>query len=93
MRKLLIMLSFALTASYAWCDNTVGGEDMPWDDDDPITAIEAPDANTIASPAGTPAADGSQHKAIYDLQGRRVETPQPGHIYIIGGKKVVFRQK
>lgn len=27
--------------------------------------------------------------AIYDLSGRKVETPQPGHLYIIGGKKVL----
>ena len=28
---------------------------------------------------------------IYDLQGRKVETPQPGHIYIMNGKKVVIK--
>lgn len=27
---------------------------------------------------------------IFDLMGRRVLTPQPGHIYIVGGKKVLF---
>lgn len=29
--------------------------------------------------------------AIYDLEGRRVETPQRGHIYIKGGQKVLKR--
>ncbi|MBR6495157.1 MAG: hypothetical protein IKT22_07875 [Prevotella sp.] len=28
---------------------------------------------------------------IYDLQGRKVETPQPGHIYIMNGKKLLWK--
>lgn len=30
---------------------------------------------------------------MYDLQGRRVENPRPGNIYIINGKKVVYKRR
>lgn len=30
------------------------------------------------------------YNAVYDLQGRRVETPRKGSLYIVNGKKVVF---
>ena len=32
----------------------------------------------------------TKEKVIYDLQGRRVKNPQHG-IYIVNGKKVVFK--
>lgn len=38
----------------------------------------------------TTAADSGQRAVIYDLQGRRVETPAKG-VYIVNGKKVVIR--
>ena len=30
------------------------------------------------------------NNAVYDLQGRRVETPRKGSLYILNGKKVVY---
>ncbi len=39
------------------------------------------DGATIAAPAD---------KQIFDLQGRRVMHPQPGHLYMLGGKKVRY---
>ena len=38
--------------------------------------------------AGSSTAD--DNAAVYDLTGRRVDTPQPGHIYIVKGRKVMF---
>lgn len=36
------------------------------------------------------ATSSSASRAIYDLMGRRVEHPQPGQVYIVGGKKVLY---
>lgn len=35
----------------------------------------------------------SKEQVIYDLQGRKVETPMEGRIYIIDGKKKLYRRK
>ena len=35
----------------------------------------------------------SKPTVIYDLMGRRVESPQPGKLYIINGKKVIFNKR
>lgn len=75
-----ILMSF-LIASSLFADNTVDGEDMPWDDDDP-TAIEMPKTDNSTSEPSHPA-------VIYDLQGRRVDTPLKGQIYIVNGKKFI----
>lgn len=75
-----ILMSFLITLSI-YADNTVDGEDMPWDDDDP-TAIEMPKTDTTTSGPSHPA-------VIYDLQGRRVDTPLKGQIYIVNGKKFI----
>ena len=37
--------------------------------------------------------DDQQEKVIYDLMGRRVQTPQPGRLYIINGKKVIYNKR
>lgn len=44
-------------------------------------------ATGLSIPAAAPAA---QSSAIYDLQGRRVASPQKGGVYITGGRKVVY---
>ena len=31
-----------------------------------------------------------QDTIIYDLLGRKVDTPAPGHLYIKDGKKIIF---
>lgn len=36
-------------------------------------------------------ADQMQPNVIYDLGGRRVDTPAPGHIYILNGKKILVK--
>lgn len=41
---------------------------------------------------GVPVED-DKESIIYDLMGRRVDTPRPGQIYIINGKKVLFKRK
>lgn len=49
-------------------------------------------ADTRTEIIGVPVEEG-QVSDIYDLWGRRVETPRPGQIYIINGKKVLYRRK
>lgn len=72
---LLLLLSIVPTA---WCDNEAGGSDMPWGDD-PSTSIN--DIRLDSVP---------KHTLIYyDLQGRRVDAPLSGTIYIVNGKKVI----
>lgn len=48
----------------------------------PVTAI--------GTPAITETRADKADNVIYDLQGRRVENPQKGHIYISKGQKFVF---
>lgn len=52
------------------------------DDLDDLTPIHSLNADSQSSSLNT--------LFIYDLQGRKVTTPQRGHIYIVGGKKVIY---
>lgn len=72
---MLLLLSIVPAA---WCDNEVGGSDMPWGDD-PSTEINGIPTDSIPK----------QTLIYYDLQGRRVEAPKSGTIYIVNGKKVI----
>ena len=47
-------------------------------------------ATAIATPAITENHADKTENHIYDLQGRRVTTPQKGHIYVSKGRKFVF---
>ena len=49
-------------------------------------------ADTRTEIVGVPV-ETSKPQVIYDLQGRKVETPLEGRIYIIEGKKVLYRRK
>ena len=42
-------------------------------------------------PADTPSSSTSAADVLYDLLGRRVTQPLPGHIYIRGGRKIVHQ--
>ena len=53
-------------------------------DADDATGID--DANIANSNA-----DRERSNVYYDLQGRRIATPQAGHLYIRGGRKILFR--
>lgn len=49
-----------------------------------------PDATAIHSATVNPASNGAKDSPIYDLQGRRVATPQRGQIYIQNGRKIIY---
>lgn len=49
-------------------------------------------ADTRTEIIGVPVEDGKE-QVIYDLQGRKVESPMEGRIYIIDGKKKLYRRK
>ena len=46
---------------------------------------------TSAVSISSPVAGGKSVETIYDLTGRKVSTPLPGHIYIKNNKKIIFK--
>jgi len=81
MQKAISMISLLilLATPFAWCDNEAGGTDMPWGDDPSNGVEEISCDSALRSP-----------KIYYDLQGRKVDNPQSGKIYIVNGKKILF---
>ena len=55
-------------------------------EDTPFYPIKSTNPSAIEEVKG----ESGKVKAIYDLQGRKVETPSKG-IYIVDGKKVIFK--
>ena len=49
--------------------------------------ITRPTSTSIINTKGDKADDST----VYDLMGRRVTTPQAGKLYILNGKKMIFR--
>lgn len=66
-------------------DNKNGNAWINWDE---VRLYDASETGLSAVAADNDAASA----AIYDLQGRRVDTPAPGSVYIRAGKKFVVRQ-
>ena len=56
-----------------------------------INVVRDTDYSGVENVSGDVIASGSGDDAVYDLYGRRVATPLPGQIYIVGGKKVLWR--
>ena len=52
--------------------------------------IEDPDIPVSGIIGVTAGSAADSDAAVYDLTGRRVDTPQPGRIYIVKGRKVLF---
>lgn len=76
-----------------FADNVIVGPDSPFEDDDEGDAVTSVPADTLSTgDAALPSTREGTASTIYDLQGRRVTTPQPGVIYIYQGKKVVWAQ-
>lgn len=49
-----------------------------------------PEATAIHSATVNPSSNGAKDSPIYDLQGRRIATPQRGQIYIQNGRKIIY---
>lgn len=79
MKPLSVILPLLLLASsMAWCDNEIEGDDMPWDGEPP-SEINIVKKDSI-----------SQRPLVYyDLNGRKVDNPKSGTIYIVNGKKIL----
>lgn len=86
MKKIYIVASalaiMLISAPTLFADNTVGGSDQPWDNEDD-------DSTSVVTPVKV---RDSQSPVVFDLNGRRVSSPQHGKVYIVSGKKIVWNK-